>query len=186
MNRLVLKIILRLGRYAVLPVVALALRDPGCLAAGDGSLHDHCAGHCTDRVLHLPERGGARDRSPAAALAQASGFPRPPFERVFKQLADIWAPEPIAAVTAGLTREHDPDATHPPFAKQLANLGYGGIPEIEGFTPPLSISFSRGMQQKIFPPASTRNGGSKRRTGSRSAGEPSSYPVKDCGGARRQ
>jgi hypothetical protein len=58
--------------------------------------------------------------------------PRPPFERVFKQLGDIRAPEPIsAAALAGLTREHDADATHPPFAKRLANLGYTDIPEID-------------------------------------------------------
>lgn len=39
----------------------------------------------------------------------AINAPPPPFERIFKQLADIWAPEPIAAAaTAGLTREHEP------------------------------------------------------------------------------
>jgi len=59
--------------------------------------------------------------------------PRPPFERIVKQLADIWAPEPmIAATAAGLSREHDPDSTHPPFGKRLANLGYTDIPEIDG------------------------------------------------------
>jgi hypothetical protein len=58
--------------------------------------------------------------------------PRPPFERVFKQLGDIRAPQSLAAAAAaGLTREHDPDATHPPFAKRLANLGYADIPEID-------------------------------------------------------
>jgi len=57
--------------------------------------------------------------------------PRPPFERVFKQLGDIRAPEPMsAAAIAGLTREHDPDATHPPFARRLANLGYADVPDI--------------------------------------------------------
>ena len=62
----------------------------------------------------------------------AINAPRPPFERIFKQLGDIRAPEPmIAAATAGLTREHDPDTTHPPFAKRLANLGYADLPEID-------------------------------------------------------
>ncbi|MBC9879842.1 M48 family metalloprotease [Bradyrhizobium sp. INPA01-394B] len=62
----------------------------------------------------------------------AINAPRPPFERIFKQLADIWAPEPIAAAAkAGLTGEHEPDSTHPPFAKRLANLGYDEIPEID-------------------------------------------------------
>ena len=57
--------------------------------------------------------------------------PRPPFERVLNQLGDIRAPEPMtAAAVAGLTREHDPDAAHPPFAKRLANLGYTGVPDI--------------------------------------------------------
>lgn len=59
--------------------------------------------------------------------------PRPPFERVLEQLGDIRAPEPMAAAAvAGLTREHDPDATHPPFAARLANLGYTDIPDIDG------------------------------------------------------
>lgn len=58
--------------------------------------------------------------------------PRPPIERIVKQLADIRAPEPmIAAAAAGLSREHDPDSTHPPFARRLANLGYADIPEID-------------------------------------------------------
>lgn len=58
--------------------------------------------------------------------------PRPPLERVLEQLGDIRAPEPMAAAAvAGLTREHDPDATHPPFATRLANLGYTGIPDID-------------------------------------------------------
>ncbi|WP_456620610.1 M48 family metallopeptidase [Bradyrhizobium sp. P5_C12] len=62
----------------------------------------------------------------------AINAPRPPFERVLEQLGDIRAPEPMAAAAvAGLTREHDPDATHPPFATRLANLGYTGIPDID-------------------------------------------------------
>ncbi|MCK1395463.1 M48 family metallopeptidase [Bradyrhizobium sp. 1] len=62
----------------------------------------------------------------------AINAPRPPFERVFKQLGNIRAPEPMsAAALAGLTREHDQNATHPPFAKRLANLGYAGVPDID-------------------------------------------------------
>ncbi|MDH2342747.1 M48 family metallopeptidase [Bradyrhizobium sp. SSUT77] len=62
----------------------------------------------------------------------AINAPRPPLERVFEQLGDIRAPEPMAAAAiAGLTREHDPDATHPPFATRLANLGYTDIPDID-------------------------------------------------------
>ncbi|UWU76363.1 M48 family metalloprotease [Bradyrhizobium huanghuaihaiense] len=62
----------------------------------------------------------------------AINAPRPPFERIVKQLADIRAPEPMAAAAvAGLSREHDPDSTHPPFGKRLANLGYTDIPEID-------------------------------------------------------
>ncbi|MET4426047.1 Zn-dependent protease with chaperone function [Bradyrhizobium sp. JR18.2] len=62
----------------------------------------------------------------------AINAPRPPLERVFEQLGDIRAPEPMAAAAiAGLTREHDPDATHPPFATRLTNLGYTGIPDID-------------------------------------------------------
>lgn len=61
----------------------------------------------------------------------AINAPRPPFARVFEQLGDIRAPEPMtAAAIAGLTREHDPDATHPPFARRLANLGYADVPDI--------------------------------------------------------
>jgi hypothetical protein len=61
----------------------------------------------------------------------AINVPRPPFERVLKQLGDIRAPESMTAIAvAGLTREHDPDATHPPFSKRLANLGYTGVPDI--------------------------------------------------------
>lgn len=63
----------------------------------------------------------------------AINAPRPPFERIVKQLADIRAPEPMAAAAvAGLSREHDPDSTHPPFGKRLANLGYTDVPEIDG------------------------------------------------------
>jgi hypothetical protein len=58
--------------------------------------------------------------------------PRPPFDRIFNQLGDIRAREPMAAAAlAGLSREHDPYSTHPPFGKRLANLGDTDIPSIE-------------------------------------------------------
>ncbi|EJN16224.1 Zn-dependent protease with chaperone function [Bradyrhizobium sp. YR681] len=61
----------------------------------------------------------------------AVNAPRPPLARVFEQLGDIRAPGPMsAAAVAGLTREHDPDTTHPPFARRLANLGYADVPDI--------------------------------------------------------
>lgn len=89
------------------------------------------------RALLLMEACGRRLTDLVYAPLQkemlgAINAPPPPFERIFKQLADIRAPEPmIAAAVAGLTREHDPDSTHPPFAKRLANLGYTEIPEID-------------------------------------------------------
>lgn len=89
------------------------------------------------RALVLMEACGRRLTDLVYAPLQkemlgAINAPPPPFERIFKQLADIRAPEPmIAAAVAGLTREHDPDSTHPPFAKRLANLGRTEIPEID-------------------------------------------------------
>ncbi|MGY8711223.1 M48 family metallopeptidase [Bradyrhizobium sp. 18BD] len=81
----------------------------------------------------------------------AINAPRPPFERIVKQLGDITAPEPMAAAaTAGLTREHDPDSTHPPFAKRLANLGYAGIPGIDEVrTSAIDQLFSRDAAKDI-------------------------------------
>ncbi|MBR0829257.1 M48 family metalloprotease [Bradyrhizobium manausense] len=62
----------------------------------------------------------------------AINAPRPPFARILEQLEDIRAPGPMAAAAvAGLSREHEPDSTHPPFDKRLANLGYTEIPEID-------------------------------------------------------
>lgn len=75
----------------------------------------------------------------------AINAPRPPFARIFSQIEDIRAPGPVAAAAiAGLTREHDPDTTHPPFAKRLANLGYTDIPEIDDVrTPAIDQLLSR-------------------------------------------
>jgi len=61
----------------------------------------------------------------------AINAPRPPLDRIIGQLEDIRAHEPmIVAAVAGLDREHEPDSTHPPLGKRLANLGYTDIPEI--------------------------------------------------------
>ena len=105
-------------------------------------------------------------------LLGAINAPRPPFERIFKQIGDIRAPEPMAAAAAaGLTREHEPDSTHPPFAKRLANLGYAGIPEIDEVrTSAIDQLLSRDAAKDI-PPVSTRNGGRRHRPGSLSANE---------------
>ncbi|PPQ15213.1 Zn-dependent protease with chaperone function [Bradyrhizobium sp. AC87j1] len=62
----------------------------------------------------------------------AINAPLPPLERIVSQIGDIRAPGPLAAAAvAGLTREPDPDTTHPSFAKRLANLGYTDIPQID-------------------------------------------------------
>lgn len=88
------------------------------------------------RALVLTEACGTRLTELVYAplekeILGAINAPRPPFERLFKQLGDIRAPEPMtAAAVAGLRGEHDPDATHPPFAERLANLGYTDVPDI--------------------------------------------------------
>jgi hypothetical protein len=61
--------------------------------------------------------------------------PAPPFRRIFARLEDIRSPEQLAAAAAaGPKREHDPDPTHPPLTKRLANLGYIDIPPIDQVT----------------------------------------------------
>jgi Zn-dependent protease with chaperone function len=58
--------------------------------------------------------------------------PMPPFQRISAQLGDIRAVEQLAtAAAARLTREPEPDSTHPPFDKRLANLGFTDIPAID-------------------------------------------------------
>src|SRR5262249_50381524 len=58
--------------------------------------------------------------------------PVPPLQRIVRQLEDIRAPEQLAtAARAGPKHEPDPDPTHPPLAKRLANLGYDDIPSID-------------------------------------------------------
>lgn len=186
MNRLVLKIILRLGRYAVLPVVALAcaILAVWLLAMDRYTIAALVTAPIVFSIflgavalaiglLLLPSRKHgdfhARPSSVSSSSLLISGRPN----RSQPSL-------PASRVSMIRTRHIRLSPSGSPISAMAA------FQRSRGFTAPLSISFSRGMQQKIFPPASTRNGGSKRRTESRSAGEPSSYPVKDCGGARRR
>jgi Zn-dependent protease with chaperone function len=65
-------------------------------------------------------------------LLGAVKVPAPPLQRISNQLKDIWAAEPLAAAaTTALGREHDPDTTHPPIGKRLANLGFADVPAID-------------------------------------------------------
>lgn len=60
--------------------------------------------------------------------------PVPPLRRIFYQLEDIRAREQLAAATlAGPRRQPDPDPTHPPLTKRLANLGYVDVPSVDQF-----------------------------------------------------
>ena len=89
------------------------------------------------RALVLVAAGGARLADVVFTpleqeLIGAIKAPTPPFRRIFAQLEDIRAPEPLtAAAVVGLKREADPKSTHPALAKRLANLGFTGIPPIE-------------------------------------------------------
>ena len=57
--------------------------------------------------------------------------PIPPLQRILSQLEDIRAPEQLlAAATAGPKNELDPESTHPPLVKRLANLGFTDVPPI--------------------------------------------------------
>jgi hypothetical protein len=89
------------------------------------------------RALVLVEAGTARLADVVFTplekeLIGAIKAPTPPFQRIFDQLRDIRAPEPLAAaVVVGLKREEDPKSTHPPLRKRLANLGFTDIPPID-------------------------------------------------------
>ncbi|MBR0716654.1 M48 family metallopeptidase [Bradyrhizobium liaoningense] len=89
------------------------------------------------RALVLTEACGTRLTDLVFAplekeMLGAINAPRPPFARILDQLGDIRAPGPMAAAAvAGLSREHDPDSTHPPFGERLGNLGYTEIPDID-------------------------------------------------------
>jgi hypothetical protein len=57
--------------------------------------------------------------------------PMPPLQRISARLGDIRALEQlVTTVAARLAREPEPESTHPPFNKRLANLGFSGIPTI--------------------------------------------------------
>jgi hypothetical protein len=58
--------------------------------------------------------------------------PAPPIQRILAQVEDIRAPERLTeTAVAGSSRKQDPDPTHPPFAKRLANLGFTDVPPID-------------------------------------------------------
>ncbi|BAM92774.1 conserved hypothetical protein [Bradyrhizobium oligotrophicum S58] len=59
--------------------------------------------------------------------------PATPLQRMSAQRAEIRADDALAAAAAtAMTEEKDdPDSTHPPFSKRLANLGYTAIPAID-------------------------------------------------------
>ena len=88
------------------------------------------------RALVLVEACGARLTdlvfSPLEnEVLGAITVPTPPLQRIVLQLADIRAPEQLAAAAvACLAREPEPDPTHPAFGKRLANLGFADIPAI--------------------------------------------------------
>jgi len=62
----------------------------------------------------------------------ATRAPASPLQRMFNQRQEIRAPEQLAvAAAAALKHELDPESTHPPFSKRLANLGFTAIPPID-------------------------------------------------------
>jgi hypothetical protein len=89
------------------------------------------------RALVLVEAGGTRLTDLMYSPLQkemlgAIKAPTPPLQRIFNQLEDIRSPEPLtAAAVAGLSREPDPDSTHPSFGHRLAHLGFTDIPPID-------------------------------------------------------
>lgn len=85
------------------------------------------------RALVMMEVCGARLTDLVFAPLQkevlgAIKAPSPPFARISDQIAAIRAPGPTSA--ASLSREPDPDSTHPPFGQRLASLGYTDIPDV--------------------------------------------------------
>jgi Zn-dependent protease with chaperone function len=85
------------------------------------------------RALVMMEVCGARLTDLVFAPLQkevlgAIKAPSPPFARISDQIAAIRAPGPMTA--ASLSREHDPDSTHPPIGQRLASLGYTDIPDV--------------------------------------------------------
>jgi hypothetical protein len=83
-------------------------------------------------------RDGAWKGGPVTTSVTASVTPHQnttyvtPFQRIFNRLADIRAPEQLAAAAvASLKHEQDSESTHPPLDKRLANLGFTDIPPID-------------------------------------------------------
>jgi peptidase M48-like protein len=93
------------------------------------------------RALALVEAGSARLAELVFTPLQQEMLgaikpPLPPLQRIFNLLEELRAPEPLAAeAVAGLSREHDADSTHPPFARRLANLGFSDIPLLDAVQP---------------------------------------------------
>jgi hypothetical protein len=89
------------------------------------------------RALVLTEAGGARLADLVYTplekeMLGAIKAPTAPFQRIFNRLADIRAPEQLAAAAvASLKHEQDSESTHPPLDKRLANLGFTDIPPID-------------------------------------------------------
>jgi Zn-dependent protease with chaperone function len=89
------------------------------------------------RALVLLEAGGTRLGELVFTplekeMMGAIKAPTPPLQRIFEQLDDIRAPEPLAAAAVvGLGRELDPKSNHPSFGVRLANLGFIDIPPID-------------------------------------------------------
>jgi Zn-dependent protease with chaperone function len=89
------------------------------------------------RALVLTEASGARLAELVYTplekeMLGAIKAPAPPFQRIFNRLADIRAPEQLAAAAAAsLKHEQDSESTHPPLGKRLANLGFTDIPPID-------------------------------------------------------
>ena len=106
--------------------------------AADGSAAMQVGRDEMARALVLIEACGARladlvyiplEKEVAGAIKP----PMPPLQRIIHRLEDIRAPEQLeaAAALAGPGREPDPDPTHPPLVKRLANLGYIDVPPID-------------------------------------------------------
>jgi hypothetical protein len=89
------------------------------------------------RALVLMEAGSARLAdivfSPLEKeLIGAIKAPTPPLQRIFEQLDNLRAPDPLAAAAVlGLKHEEDSKSTHPPLGTRLANLGFTDIPPID-------------------------------------------------------
>ena len=89
------------------------------------------------RALVLTEGAGARLADLVFVplekeLLGAIKAPMPPFQRIFNQLAEIRAPEQLAATAVSTPRrEQDSESMHPPLGERLANLGFTEIPSIE-------------------------------------------------------